>query len=57
MREILKEYDPNFCPMSLDEAYLDLTDHLEKRKTMAEEERTYMEVIFRVIIGELLKIN
>ena len=54
MREILKEYDPNFCPMSLDEAYLDLTDHLEKRKTMSEEERTYMQVIFRVTIGGLL---
>ena len=53
----MKEYDPNFCPMSLDEAYLDLTDHLEKRKTMSEEERTYMQVIFRVTIKGLQKIN
>uniref|UniRef100_A0A7M5X7L2 DNA polymerase kappa n=2 Tax=Clytia hemisphaerica TaxID=252671 RepID=A0A7M5X7L2_9CNID len=28
IREIFKEYDPNFSPMSLDEAYLDLTEYL-----------------------------
>ena len=28
IRDIFREYDPNFCPMSLDEAYLDLTDFL-----------------------------
>ena len=25
VREVFKEYDPDFCPMSLDEAYLDIT--------------------------------
>lgn len=28
VRQVFKEYDPNFCPMSLDEAYLDLTQFL-----------------------------
>lgn len=41
VREILGVYDPYFCPMSLDEAYFDLTDHLEKRKVMSEDERTF----------------
>lgn len=27
---IFEQYDPNFCPMSLDEAYLDITDYLTK---------------------------
>ncbi len=45
VREILAEYDAHFCPMSLDEAYLDLTEHLEKRKTMTESERTFYQVI------------
>lgn len=29
----MKEYDPNFVRMSLDEAYMDVTDYLENRKT------------------------
>ena len=28
VREILAEYDPEFCPMGLDESYLDLTDYV-----------------------------
>uniref|UniRef100_A0A9J8CC16 DNA polymerase kappa n=1 Tax=Cyprinus carpio carpio TaxID=630221 RepID=A0A9J8CC16_CYPCA len=32
VREIFSEYDPHFMPMSLDEAYLDITEHLEQRK-------------------------
>ncbi|RUS76576.1 hypothetical protein EGW08_015654, partial [Elysia chlorotica] len=31
IRQVLAQYDPNFCPMSLDEAYLDFTDHLKNR--------------------------
>lgn len=31
VREILAEYDPEFCPMGLDESYLDLTDHVAAR--------------------------
>jgi DNA polymerase kappa len=40
VKAIIAEYDPNFCPMSLDEAYLDITDHLVKRLSMPEQERT-----------------
>jgi len=29
VREVFKEYDPDFCPMSLDEAYLDITKLVE----------------------------
>ena len=31
VREILAEYDPEFCPMGLDESYLDLTDYVATR--------------------------
>ncbi|XP_022095439.1 DNA polymerase kappa-like [Acanthaster planci] len=41
VREILAQYDPNFCPMSLDEAYFDLTGHLERRKGFSEAQRTF----------------
>ncbi|XP_077988408.1 DNA polymerase kappa-like [Glandiceps talaboti] len=41
VREIFSEYDPNFVPMSLDEAYLDLTEHLEKRRDFPEEKRMF----------------
>ncbi|XP_071167055.1 DNA polymerase kappa-like [Mytilus edulis] len=40
VREVLAEYDPNFSPMSLDEAYLDMTEHFEKRFYLSEYERT-----------------
>ncbi|XP_070599295.1 DNA polymerase kappa isoform X1 [Erythrolamprus reginae] len=32
VREILAEYDPQFMPMGLDEAYLNITEYLEERK-------------------------
>ncbi|KAM8962339.1 DNA polymerase kappa isoform 2-T2 [Pelodytes ibericus] len=41
VREILADYDPNFLPLSLDEAYLDITDHLEERLSWPEEKRRY----------------
>ncbi|XP_070541690.1 DNA polymerase kappa-like [Ptychodera flava] len=41
VQEILAEYDPNFVAMSLDEAYLDFTEHLEKRKHFSREQRTF----------------
>ena len=31
VREVLAQYDPNFCPVGLDESYLDLTDLVMKR--------------------------
>ncbi|CAL8248905.1 unnamed protein product [Merluccius merluccius] len=41
IREIFAEYDPHFQPMSLDEAYLDFTDHLEQRISWPESLRTH----------------
>ncbi|KAM6105922.1 DNA polymerase kappa isoform 1-T1 [Pterocles gutturalis] len=41
VREILMEYDPNFMPMGLDEAYLNLTEHLEERLNWPEEKRRF----------------
>ncbi|KAM9331172.1 DNA polymerase kappa [Gastrophryne carolinensis] len=42
IREIFSEYDPNFLPLSLDEAYLDITDHLQERLMWPEERRRYI---------------
>ena len=41
VRNILTQYDPNMCPMSLDEAYLDITQHLEWREHSKDGERTF----------------
>ncbi|KAM3867552.1 DNA polymerase kappa [Diretmus argenteus] len=41
IREIFADYDPHFQPLSLDEAYLDFTDHLEQRKDWPESLRTH----------------
>uniref|UniRef100_A0A8B9RZN5 DNA polymerase kappa n=1 Tax=Accipiter nisus TaxID=211598 RepID=A0A8B9RZN5_9AVES len=41
VREILTEYDPNFMPMGLDEAYLNITEHLEKRLNWPEDKRRF----------------
>ncbi|XP_043563330.1 DNA polymerase kappa [Chiloscyllium plagiosum] len=41
VQEILMDYDPNFIPMSLDEAYLDITEHLQQRQNWPEHKRTY----------------
>ncbi|NXR03416.1 POLK polymerase, partial [Sagittarius serpentarius] len=41
VREILTEYDPNFMPMGLDEAYLNITEHLEERLNWPEAKRRF----------------
>ncbi|XP_051028334.1 DNA polymerase kappa isoform X1 [Acomys russatus] len=41
VKEILAEYDPNFMAMSLDEAYLNITEHLQKRQDWPEDKRRY----------------
>lgn len=41
VKEILAEYDPNFMAMSLDEAYLNITQHLQERQNWPEEKRRY----------------
>lgn len=42
VKSVIADYDPNFCPMSLDEAYLDITEHLQKRGLTLPEERTFL---------------
>jgi DNA polymerase kappa len=44
VQEILTEYDPNFAMMSLDEAYLDFTAHMELRQNLLEQERTFVKM-------------
>ncbi|XP_028851589.1 DNA polymerase kappa isoform X2 [Denticeps clupeoides] len=41
VREVFSDYDQNFLPMSLDEAYLDITAHLEMRRNWPECQRSY----------------
>ncbi|XP_051279625.1 DNA polymerase kappa [Dicentrarchus labrax] len=41
IREIFADYDPHFQPMSLDEAYLDFTDHLQQRQSWPDSSRTH----------------
>ncbi|XP_051038968.1 DNA polymerase kappa isoform X2 [Phodopus roborovskii] len=41
VKEILAEYDPNFMAVSLDEAYLNITQHLEERQSWPEDKRRY----------------
>lgn len=41
IREIFADYDPHFQPLSLDEAYLDFTDHVELRQHWPESSRTH----------------
>uniref|UniRef100_A0A8C7QUK5 DNA polymerase kappa n=1 Tax=Oncorhynchus mykiss TaxID=8022 RepID=A0A8C7QUK5_ONCMY len=36
VQEIFADYDPHFLPMSLDEAYLDISEHLEQRRVWPE---------------------
>nr|CAB3265009.1 DNA polymerase kappa-like [Phallusia mammillata] len=40
-QSIFADYDCNFMAMSLDEAYLDITEHLEKRVLLSEKKRTF----------------
>ncbi|XP_063114432.1 DNA polymerase kappa isoform X2 [Cavia porcellus] len=41
VKDILADYDPNFMAMSLDEAYLNITKHLQERQDWPEERRRY----------------
>ncbi|XP_076783327.1 DNA polymerase kappa [Arvicanthis niloticus] len=41
VKEILAEYDPNFMAMSLDEAYLNITQHLQERQDWPEDKRRF----------------
>uniref|UniRef100_A0AAY4BHD2 DNA polymerase kappa n=1 Tax=Denticeps clupeoides TaxID=299321 RepID=A0AAY4BHD2_9TELE len=46
VREVFSDYDQNFLPMSLDEAYLDITAHLEMRRNWPECQRSYRVFVF-----------
>lgn len=39
---MISKYDPNYSAMSLDEAYLDLSDHLLLRSGLEQFERTFL---------------
>ncbi|XP_076853770.1 DNA polymerase kappa isoform X2 [Brachyhypopomus gauderio] len=41
VREVFAAYDPHFVPMSLDEAYLDITEHLHERQRWPESMRSF----------------
>uniref|UniRef100_A0A665VJF0 DNA polymerase kappa n=1 Tax=Echeneis naucrates TaxID=173247 RepID=A0A665VJF0_ECHNA len=41
IREIFADYDPHFQPVSLDEAYLDFTDHVNHRQSWLVSSRTH----------------
>lgn len=41
IRAILRLYDPNMSPMSLDEAYIDFTEHMKTREGLGEGSRTF----------------
>jgi len=41
VRCVFAEYDPNYSAASLDEAYLDITEHLERRHFASDDERTF----------------
>jgi len=46
VREVFTKYDPNFCPMSLDEAYLDITDLVSQ--TEGEEKERVESIVSRM---------
>uniref|UniRef100_A0A8C5I6X7 DNA polymerase kappa n=1 Tax=Gouania willdenowi TaxID=441366 RepID=A0A8C5I6X7_GOUWI len=54
IREIFALYDPHFQPLSLDEAFLDFTDHIEQRKSWPESLRTHH---YHIIKGKPPKMN
>jgi len=54
IRDIFREYDPNFSPMSLDEAYLDLTDYLvTKREDFKDKNRDDARSHAEVVVEEI----
>lgn len=55
IRAILLEYDPHMTPMSLDEAYLDFTDHLTQRADLTDEARRFPEYSVNMCRCELAK--
>jgi hypothetical protein len=46
-RKIISEYDNNYGSCGLDEAFADLTNHLEKRTVLIDEQRTFPQDVIR----------
>lgn len=58
VREVFSEYDPGFSPMSLDEAYLDITEYLQKNSSLyLEEEDGERNTLVLYITFEFLPIH
>ncbi|KAK7478420.1 hypothetical protein BaRGS_00030345 [Batillaria attramentaria] len=55
VREVFSDYDANFCPMSLDEAYLDFTSHLAQRRSMTTQQRSYLKRCQSVVEASLCR--
>ena len=53
--EVFSQYDPNYAMMSLDEAYMDFTEHLEARLTMTDEQKTFNGVLYDNDIDSAVK--
>lgn len=53
IQEIFSQYDPNFCPMSLDEAYLDITEYLVKNAHVLEMEDEDCETPAERVVNEM----
>ncbi|XP_050716765.1 DNA polymerase kappa-like [Eriocheir sinensis] len=55
VREVFSEYDPGFSPMSLDEAYLDITEYLQKNSSLyiEEEDGDNHEKLAQAVVNEM----
>ena len=49
VRSVFREYDPDFCPMSLDEAYLDITPLVELEEQKMEQEQDPQEAAAAIV--------
>ena len=57
VQDIFREYDPNFAPMSLDEAYLNITNYLESHTIDFEEDsdKSFAEQVVEEIRSKIEK--
>ncbi|XP_063877300.1 DNA polymerase kappa-like [Scylla paramamosain] len=55
VREVFSHYDPGFSPMSLDEAYLDITDYLQKNSSLYvdEDDGDNHEQLAQAVVNEM----
>eukprot|EP00039_Didymoeca_costata_P033678 m.43623 g.43623 ORF g.43623 m.43623 type:complete len:636 (-) comp9988_c0_seq2:294-2201(-) len=55
VKAVLAEYDPNFSAMSLDEAYLDITNYMQQFRDENDESTTYNEIKANEVVEEIRK--